>query len=126
MRPEAGFSLVEALVALAVFAMAGVGLAQLQSHSLATLTAVETRTLAGLVADEALVEAVSAIAPPAIGVRETETEMAGRRWRVRVETAATADPALFRISVATFAQDARLPAAESHAFRAAPAAVFAP
>ena len=66
-RNDAGFSLVEALVALAVFALAGVALVQLQAQSLRTLSAAETRALARIVVQNALVDVVARSTPPDIG-----------------------------------------------------------
>jgi general secretion pathway protein I len=98
-RRDAGFSLIESLVALAVFATAGVGLIVMQTQSVQTVRALETRTLAGLVAQNLLVEAATSSAPVPQGVREGQTEMAGRSWPWRVEIAPTLDENVNRIDV---------------------------
>lgn len=115
---EAGYSIVEALVALFVFALAAVGLVQLQATSIGAFTRVEERTLAGLVAQNTLTEAMAAAQAPAIGVREGEAEMAGRAWRWRQEITATADARVRRVSVRVLNPSGRA-AAEAHGFRAA-------
>ena len=115
-----GFSLVESMVALAVFAMAGVGLMSLQAHSLKTLREAETRTLAGIVVENALVDAVAARAAPDLGERTGEVDLAGRRWRWRAVTEATADPLMRRVRVDAFEGDDPAPMAHAQAFVAKP------
>lgn len=117
---EAGFSLVETLVALAVFAMAGVGLVQLQAHALQTLTRVETRALADMLAQNALVDIVAARAPPALGARQDEVRFAERDWRVAISVEATPDPVTRRVSVMVTPPAGDAPAARVFAFVAAP------
>jgi general secretion pathway protein I len=97
-RGEAGFSLVEALVALFVLAVAGVGLMQMQSQSVSTQARVEARVLAGLVAQDALVEAMASLEPVQLGVRSGEMDLAGRRWGWSILTTPTADPAIVRLT----------------------------
>lgn len=118
---DAGFSLVEALVALAVFAMAGVALVQLQTHSLGAFSRVETRTLADLVAQNELTRIVAARDKPDVSQRDESTTFAGRAWAVSVAVAATPDPLIRRASVLVRAEDAREPAAIAHAFFSVPA-----
>jgi general secretion pathway protein I len=86
-RAEAGFSVVEAMVALAVFALAGVGLVQVQTHSLGALSQTETQAFASIVAQNVLIDAASATAPPDLGAREGTTALAGQvwTWRLKVE-----------------------------------------
>lgn len=99
-RPsDSGFSLVEALVALAVFAMAGVGLLQLQTQSLRTLTSVETTALAGACAQNQMTEILASNDKPGIGVREEQARFAGRDWLVRIEIAATSTRQTRRASI---------------------------
>ncbi|HRP10016.1 MAG TPA: type II secretion system minor pseudopilin GspI [Terricaulis sp.] len=117
-RTDAGFTLVEALVALGVFAMAGVGLVQLQTHSLRTLVGVETRALAETLAHNILVETVAADAAPALGAREIEQQFAGRAWQVTVTVAGTPDPSARRISVLAREVGGSAPAVQTHAFMA--------
>lgn len=119
-RNEAGFSLVEALVALAVFAMAGVALVQLQSHSLSAFSRVETRGLADLAAQNRITEILSARSLPAIGARDEEITYAGRRWRVNVTVVEAPGAEVRRVSVAVGAPGAA-PDAVAHAFIGAPA-----
>lgn len=118
-RNEGGFSLVEALVALAVFAMAGIALVQLQSQSLHTFSRVETRALADLAAQNRLTEILSSRARPGVGSREEEIRFAGRAWRIRVSVVAAPGGQMQRVTVAVGAPGAQ-PAAIVHAFFVAP------
>jgi general secretion pathway protein I len=110
---ESGFSLVEALVALAVFAMAGVAIVQMQSSSLSTFARVESRALADLLAQNTLTQMVSSQTPPSVGARQETLEFAQRQWRrstsvtevpgaqtrrITVEVSAVDAPALARVS----------------------------
>jgi general secretion pathway protein I len=114
---DLGFSLIEALVALAVFAMAGVGLVQLQTHSLQTLSQVETRALADIVAQNALVELVAGAVPPAPGQRAEAQTFAGRDWQIVTQVTPAGD--MLRVSVAVSSASDATPAARAHAFVAA-------
>lgn len=110
---DQGFSLVEALVALGVFAMAGVALVQLQTHALSTFTRVEERALADLVAQNRMTEMVAARAIPPLGVKQEDVAFAGRDWDLEITVARTPDARTRRVSVA-------VGAATAHAFVPAP------
>lgn len=116
---EAGFSLVEALVALFLFGTAAVGLIQLQSQSLRLLLDAETRSLAGLVAQNRLVEAMASQTPPVVGVVEGETQLAQRDWSWRLTTERTEDRTSLQMTVVVYAPSGAV-AAEAAAFTPAP------
>jgi general secretion pathway protein I len=107
--------LVEALVALAVFALAGVALIQLQTQSARTLSATETRTLATLAAQNRLVELTAARDVAPIGETRGEDMFAGRTWLWRVVAVAVGDGGARRVSV-TVSDKAGGGVAESHGF----------
>ena len=52
-----GFTLIEVLASLVIFSVAIVGLIQLNTQSINTVTSLESKMLAGIVADNVLVEA---------------------------------------------------------------------
>jgi general secretion pathway protein I len=114
--PDAGFTLVEALTALFVFALAGVALVQLETFSLATFTRVERQALGSIVAQNRLTETVAALQRPDLGVSEGQSELGGRTWRWRMRVAATQDPLTRRIDVEVREASADAPAASAHAF----------
>jgi general secretion pathway protein I len=115
-RADAGFSLVESLVALFVFALAGVALVQLQTYSLTTFTRVELQALGGIVAQNRLTETVASLRPPELGSSEGETTLGGRRWRWRMQVAATEDPVTRRVEVVVTDIAADAQAVRAHAF----------
>lgn len=117
--PDAGFSLIEALVALAVFALAGVGLIMVQTQSAASHQALETRTLAGVVAQNILVESAAAAIAPPVGARSGAVTLAGRNWQFSVEVAPTPDPRTRRVRVQVRDEANRIVGAERIAFIAA-------
>ena len=57
--PRAGFSLLETLVAFAVFALAALALINLAGENTRAATHVETRVLSGIVADNIVVQALT-------------------------------------------------------------------
>jgi general secretion pathway protein I len=122
-KSEAGFSLVEALVALFLFGVASVGLIQLQSQSLAVLSGTEDRALAQLVAQNQLVMAQASRIAPGVGEVSGQTVLAGRTWTWTQTVSPTEDPRSLQIAVRVRAQDESL-AAEAFAFM--PAALGAP
>jgi len=89
---DAGFSLIEALVALVVLGVAGVTiLGAVEAHA-RRIGALETRAVALMVAENRLAE----LAVGAAALREgiTEVTMLGRRWDVSQTLRETDDPAL--------------------------------
>ena len=114
MADRAGFTLVEMLVALAVFGLAAMALLNLSGENTRSAARVETRTLGGVVAENLAVEAATL---PAIGEGSAsgQIEMAGRRWRWTRAVTATEVAGLFRGDVRV--SDAEGKAAERTIFR---------
>lgn len=118
MRPaEQGFTLIEILVALAVLSISAVALLNLAGENTRTAAAMETRTLAAVVAENRAVEALIAPAPPAVGRAGGADRLAERDWRWLRLVSRTADPQILRIDVLVQAPDARRTAAEVTVFR---------
>lgn len=118
MRPaEQGFTLVEILVALAVLSISAVALLNLAGENTRTAAAMETRTLAAVVAENRAVEALIAPAPPAVGRAGGADRLADREWRWLRLVSRTADPQILRIDVLVQAPDARRTAADVTVFR---------
>lgn len=114
---ESGFTVVETLVALFVFALAGVGLISMQTQSIDSYDRVETRALAAIVAENQLTDTMALRNAPAVGTQEGETELGGRNWRWRLDVLATDDPATLRVQASAFAAGQDAPAASVSAYR---------
>ena len=98
--PTHGFSLIEALVALAILAITAVSFLRATEANISRVTALETRTAAALVAQNRLAELRLGMA-----VANAPTEMLGRTYAVAVTTTPTADPTLDRVDIAVTLPD---------------------
>lgn len=98
-RRARGFTLLELLVALAVFALAVLALLNLAGETTRTAALVEERVLAGIVAGNRAVEA--SVEPlPALAARaEGEERQGDRDWRWSRTLEPTDDAALVRIEI---------------------------
>lgn len=105
----AGFTLVEVLVALAVFAIAAVALLAAQGHQARTMAALEARVLAEVVAENRLAEAMAAPAAPRPGTRRGDTVMADRAFAWTVRVSPVAQTGLVRVQVAVTLADSDRP-----------------
>lgn len=99
MRRSAGFTLLEVLVALAIFAMVAASVLTATSRSLQTASRLEDKTLAMWIADNQLTELQLAPEPVVDGRAQGELEFAGRRWQWQSEIKATSEPAMRRVSL---------------------------
>lgn len=102
---EAGFTLIEVLVALAIFSLAALALLRLQGAALATTARLDERALAGIVAQNLAVEAMIAVQPPGFGVTSGEESNGGRAWRWKRSVDRSPDPRLQRIEIAVMTAD---------------------
>jgi len=98
-----GMTLLEVIVALAVFAIAAVSITKSIGDQIANLPILEERTYAQWVADNVMVDARLGSKFPDIGKSEGEMELAGRDWFWRKEVVKTADEKfrMLRVSVST-------------------------
>lgn len=99
-RNEGGFTLAEVLVSLGVFSIAAMALLNLKGESALTVSRLEARTLAGVVAENRMIEVMSARQAPGLGVRRGEVRMAGRVWGWSETVFATDDANLRRVEIA--------------------------
>lgn len=117
---EAGFSLVEMLVALAVFSLAVLALLNLSGQNARTALVVEEQVLAGVVADNVAAESLLAPAGALAGPGEGREHAGGRDWQWRRRPVPTAVAGLVRIDVdVSVAGEARVVASRS-VFRSEP------
>ncbi len=109
-----GFSLVEALVAMLILAVAAAGLIRATEAHVDSVRAMERRTAAALVAQNRLAELRMA-APGGTG-RAGATELLGETWLVSERRKATADPDLIAVTISVRARDEREPLATLDGF----------
>lgn len=96
----AGFTLIEIMVALAVFSLAVLALIRLEGATVRGASILDDTMVANLVAHNVAVDAVTDGVPPGIG-RESGVEVnAGRSWRWTREVRPTGNAQILRIDVA--------------------------
>lgn len=115
-RPRRGFTLIEVLVALAVVALALLGLTRVAALSVRDFDALRERTLAGWVAANVLAETRLAATLPATGRSDGRVEFAARKWRWTRDISGTPDPAIRRVDVRVFEEEAQEPVASLAGF----------
>lgn len=96
---EAGFTLIEALVALAIVAIAAAGVIGATERHIDTVTGIERRVVARWVAENGLAELALAgkdRADAGVG----QVEMLGQQWQVATTSRPSADPELSAVEVA--------------------------
>ena len=106
-KRASGFTLLEVLVALAIFALVAASVLTATARSLQTASRLEEKTLAMWIADNQLVELQLSKNPVAEGRDQSEVYFAGRRWQWQSEVQATREPDMRRVTlwVAPIAQD---------------------
>ena len=98
-RQGRAFTLLEVLVALAIFATVAAVVLTSAGRSLHNAARLEEKTLAGWIADNHLAEMQLRRPTPQPG-RETQTlDFAGRRWELLSEIEPSDDPSLYRVQV---------------------------
>jgi general secretion pathway protein I len=103
MRPDgeqdSGFSLLEVMVALAVFSLGALALLNVMGESQRSQGINEARAIARIVAENRLVEAMATTSPPPPGASSGREEALGRTWLWEMNVAASPDPRLLRIDI---------------------------
>lgn len=106
LRRAGGFTLIEIIVALAVFAIVAVVIYRSTGDVLVQTQHVEERTLATWVARNALAELELARAQPRqplpLGRDGSDATLGGRDWSVQTEVASTTHPHLQRVDVSVW------------------------
>lgn len=119
-RRARGFSLIEMLVALAIFGLAVLGLLNLAGESTRSAVVIEERVLAGVVADNRAVDAMTATAAE-LASGDDGTEVAGDlTWRWTRTVSATDNPAILRVDIMVMPAREERVAAELSLFRGVP------
>ncbi|MCF1427446.1 MAG: type II secretion system minor pseudopilin GspI [Shewanella sp.] len=94
-------TLLEVMVAMAVFAIAAVAITKSLTEMMANMPELEKRTLAQWVADNQMVDARLSKSFPALGKKEGKEVLADQQWYWRKEVVKTTDDnfRMIRISV---------------------------
>lgn len=99
-RAAKGFTLLEVLVALAVFAVAAIALMRVSESQLRLSSKLEDKTFAHWIALNMISEMQSNQDWPSIGEQTGKVAMVGREWKVIVNTKSTPINRVRRIDVA--------------------------
>jgi len=99
MKRVQGFTLLEVLVALAIFALVAASVLSATARSLQTASRLEEKTLAMWIADNRLTELQLSQSPVADGREQGEVEFAGRRWQWQSEVQGTSEADMRRVTL---------------------------
>ncbi len=116
---ESGFSLLEVMVALAVFSLGALALLNVLGESSRSQSAAADRAIARIVAENRLVEAMAVTTAPTQGTSSGVEEAMGRNWTWEVIVAPSPDPAILRIDVRVRADGGAQTIADLSTFRSA-------
>jgi len=94
-----GFTLLEVLVALAIFAVVAASVLTASARSLQTASRLEDKTLAMWIADNRLSELQLAETPAGEGRDQGELAFAGRHWQWQSEIRASSEPSMRRVTL---------------------------
>jgi general secretion pathway protein I len=94
-----GFTLIEMLVALAVFSLAALALLRLQGVTLSTTADLDQKLMGQIVARNLAVELLTDPTPPSLGEKKGVAENGGQSWRWTREAALTDDSRLMKIDI---------------------------
>lgn len=106
-RHTRGFTLLEVLVALAIFAIVAAVVLTAAGRSLNNAGRLEALTLASWIADNRLTELQLQQPAPGLGREDQAIEFAGRRWQMLSEVETSGTPGLLRIRVWVAAAEPR-------------------
>ncbi len=97
---EQGFTLIEMLVALAIFSLAALALLRLEGATVLNTARLHEQALAQVVARNIAVEALTDPVPPALGRESGSATNGGRRWLWTRNTARSPEPRIQMITIA--------------------------
>ena len=107
LRKQAGFTLLEILVALAIFALAASVLLVADGRAIKQTARVQEKIHASWLADQSLNRYYAESLFPDPGKRSSIAELAGRQWYLRDDIEETSQKSLRRIVVSVFSGSAK-------------------
>jgi general secretion pathway protein I len=96
---QAGFTLLELLVAMAIFAIAGVAVMRATSEHIRAVTQLEEMTVVSFIAENQLQQVKLDKTWPPKAKSQGEVTMANRRWLWQLQAAETLDPEFRQLTV---------------------------
>jgi general secretion pathway protein I len=96
---EQGFTLIETLVAMAIFSLAALALLRLEGATLSSTSMLADRVLGQIVVRNLAVQVMTDARAPAFGKAAGSVVNAGRTWRWVQETKRTEDVRIMRIDI---------------------------
>ncbi|WP_256215280.1 type II secretion system minor pseudopilin GspI [Sphingobium sp. AP50] len=106
---QQGFTLLEMLVALAVFSLAALALMRLQGVTLRTAADLDSKALGQIVARNLMVEVQSDPVAPSVGQEDGDVENGGRRWHWSRSVKAMEDKRLLQVDLTVDGQPGASP-----------------
>ena len=94
-----GFTLIEMMVALAVFSLAALALIRLEGATIRGASILDSTLTAQMVARNVAIEAMTDARAPTIGIAKGVEQNGGRAWNWTRETRPTGDSRIVRIDV---------------------------
>ncbi|PWG01525.1 type II secretion system minor pseudopilin GspI [Sphingosinicella humi] len=101
---EHGFTLIEMLVALAIFSLAALALLRLEGATVSNTARLQDQAMAQVVARNIAVETMTDPAPPSLGQESGEVENGGRRWGWTRLVALSPEPRIQMITISVRSQ----------------------
>lgn len=98
-EPQAGFSLIEMMVALAVFALAAMALIRLEGAIIRSASSLDATMMAQIVARNVAVETLTDAQPPVTGISNGVEDNGGRSWNWQRIAAPLGDQGAVRVDV---------------------------
>jgi general secretion pathway protein I len=98
-RSQSGFSLLEVVVAIAVFSLGAMATLNVLGQSGRNAEADEARLIAGIVAENRIAEVMAMSRPPPTGATRGSETALSRKWDWEMRVAPSPEPRILRIDV---------------------------
>ncbi len=119
-RADGGFSLLEVVVAIAVFSLGALATLNVLGQSGRNAEADEARMIAGIVAENRIGEAMAMSQPPQTGATRGTEAALSRIWDWEMRIGPSLEPRILRIDVSVQQEGRSQILAELSSFRASP------